>query len=174
MPKGPSIFAMDRPLFTGGRRFTQIGLILGDEKKGAQRFQELFGLGGWSFYPIADLNPGLTYVNEKLVAAEDLPSLFVDVASGYWGDMQLELLRPVGKKPGGCHQAFYDKHGNGFQHLNLGPRVGDYYEIMDALRKEGIKPQFTSSRGDATGITSYLSMEEQLGGFVLEWGGRKK
>ena len=173
---GHSVINMERPINSGGKRFTQLGIIVKDDKRAAARFEELFGIrgSGWRFYPIPVLADYDTYVNEKLVAKADIPSLNVDCASAVLGDIQLELLRPIGMKPGGCHQAFFDKHGPGFQHLNLGPRSSDYHITMDALKKAGFHPEFVCPRGeDGSSEVTYVAMEEQLGGMVLEFGGKK-
>lgn len=171
VPTRASIIDMGRPVISGGKRFSQIGIVLKDEKKGAQRFEQLFGIRVMRSGPIADLVEA--WLNEKPVAKADLPSLTVEASHLGWGDMSIELLRPIGMKPGGCHQWFFDKHGNGFQHLNMGPRAGDYQAIVDGLNKAGIYREFNCSRGDGNSLVSYFAMEDQLGGFVLELGGSK-
>jgi methylmalonyl-CoA/ethylmalonyl-CoA epimerase len=170
VPAKPSVIDMERPIISGGKRFNQIGIVLKDEKKAAQRYEELFGLRGWRFYPIADQI--VAWLNEKPVPKADLKSLANDCAMATWGDMGIELLRPRGPSPGGCHQQFLDKHGNGFQHMNMGPRAGDYRAIIDGLKKAGITREFSDRRGDGTSEVSYVAMEDQLGGFVLEISGR--
>jgi hypothetical protein len=168
---GHSVIDMERPINSGGKRFTQLGIIVKDDKRAAHRFEELFGISGWRFRPTDGLSN--TYLNERPVAKEDIPSFTVDNANTLLGDIQLELLRPIGMKPGGCHQAFLDKHGNGFQHLNLGPRAGDYHITLDALRKAGFHAEFSTSLGEGNNEVSYIAMEEQLAGMVLEFGGKK-
>jgi hypothetical protein len=176
VPDRPGLVNMDRPIFTGGKRFNQVGIVLKDEKKSAKRFEELFGISGWHFGSASNLSDD-TYVNEKLVAKADIPSLAVDIASALLGDIQLELLRPIGMKPGGCHQAFFDKHENGIQHLAMG-RQTDYDIIVNALKKAGFKTEFGTTNvhpgpgGDS--VVSYMAMEDQLGGFVLEITKRKE
>ena len=84
------------------------------------------------------------------------------------GDMQLELITPMWP---GCHQAFLDKHGNGIQHLSMG-RQTDYDIIVNALKEAGFKREFgaTVMAPEPLGgsVASYMGMEDQLGGFVLE------
>jgi len=178
VPTGPGIINMDKPILSGGKRFTQVGIVLKDEKKSAQRYEELFGIRGWRF----SVGPDITdvHLDEILVPDSDVPSFAVGNGNTLWGDMQMELLRPVGMRPGGCHQRFFDRHGNGFQHLNIGPRpIEGYQEIVDGLNKVGIIREFNcvirpgAIRPTPT-LISYFAMEAQLGGFVLEMGGSKE
>ncbi len=168
-PARRSIIDMERPVISGGKRFNQIGIVHKNEKKAAQRYEELFGIRGWRFYPISDQSEA--WLDEKPVAKADLKSLAVDCAQTNWGDIAIEVLKPSGLRPGGCHQHFLDKHGSGFQHLNMGPGAGDYQAIVDGLKKAGFNREFNDTRGAFE--VSYVGMEDQLGGFVLEFGSRK-
>ena len=49
VPDRPGIVNMDRPIFAGGKRFNQVGIVLKDRNKSAKRFEELLGIGGWGF-----------------------------------------------------------------------------------------------------------------------------
>jgi hypothetical protein len=172
-PAAAGAIEMDKPVFSGGRKFNQVGIVVKDEKKAARRFEELLGIQGWaySFGP-----PGLTsaFLNEKPVPKSDMPSLDVAFANGWLGDIQIEVIRPVGLQPGGCHQWFLDRHGNGIQHLSLGMQP-DYYAVVNALKRAGIGHEFSATleRGADGVAVSYFAMQSQMGGFQLELAGRK-
>jgi len=161
----PSVVNMDEPIFTGGNRINTMGIVVKDEKRVAQRFGELFGISeGWR---IGKGPQGHTkvFLNEKPVPESDIPSIDVSMANGSWGDMRLEIIRPVGLKPGGCHQWFLDKHGNGHQHVNV-DNMANYNEVVDALKKAGVPSEFSDQVGNRFGA-NYIS-KEQFGGFQIE------
>jgi len=168
--RGPGILDMDRPIISGGRRLWHVGIVIEDEKKGAQRYEELFGIGGWRFARIPVIKAAL---NGKPVPEADLPSLECGMAMASWGDSNIEFLAPVKLGPGGAHRKFFDRHGNGFQHMAVSPAVGDHDATVEALLKAGMKMQVkaTIKIGDHTPSGDYIGMEEQLGGFVLEYNG---
>jgi methylmalonyl-CoA/ethylmalonyl-CoA epimerase len=158
-PKTPSIIDMAKPLFSGGKRITQVGIVLKDEKRAAKRYQELLGVGPWNFY-----TPERTEVffNEKPVAAGD-PSERIDTAMAYLGDIQLELVKTAeGPNP---QRKFLEKRGNGIHHLSIGWQP-DYDQVVGASKKAGINTEF--SGGQRIFVVSHLAMQEQLGGLVLE------
>jgi hypothetical protein len=163
VPKSPGLINMDKPHFAGGKRFMQVGIVLKDEKKAARRFQELLGIGNWNLTPIP--RKAEVYLNERLVTEAEMPALQNDAAFGYWGDLQLEVLRPYGLGAS-CHQWFLDKHGNGIQHLSLG-RQADYDDVIAALKKGGIHSEYSATLG-GTKVVNYLAMQDQMGGMQLE------
>ena len=77
-------------------------------------------------------------------------------------------------RPGGCHQWFLDRQGNGIQHLSFGLQA-DYAAVVDAMNKAGIGVEFSASlkTGPFGGVSvSYFASQYQLGGFQLEIAGR--
>ena len=168
----PGIIDMDLPVVSSGRRFTQIGIVVKDDKAVARRYEELLGVTGWRFIPIPV--SAAAYRGQALSEAE-LPSATVDQAVAYIGDTQIELLCPNDQSPGGVHRHFLDKHGsgNGFQHLMISPSAGNRQEALALLEKAGFKPEWTATVhiGKFTGSGDYIGMEEQLGGFLLEFNG---
>jgi hypothetical protein len=174
VPAGVPAIDMDRPVFSGGKKFNQVGIVVSDEKKAAKRFEELLGIGDWkySFGP-----PGLAdaSLNGKPVDASAMPSLDVAFANSRLGDLQIELIRPVGVRPGGCHQWFLDKYGNGIQHLSFGMQE-DYGIVVDALKKAGVASEFSATLrmgAGAGGVSvTYFAMQSQMGGFQIEMAGR--
>jgi hypothetical protein len=78
----------------------------------------------------------------------------------------------VPEKPGGIHRRFHDRHGNGFQHLMLLPRTpADHDATLEALWRQGMTKEIEYRLGINTfpGYGHYTGMEEQVGGFVLEY-----
>lgn len=164
------IIDMQRPVLEGGRRLNHIGICVDDEKRVAQRYQQLLGISDWHFLRI----PVLEYkLFGKALTEAELPSAETGQGSAYIGDTQLELLGVVMSEPGGIHQHFYKKHGNAFQHMAIGPSAGDYEAEVAALNKAGFQWEIQAriSLGPRTVNGNYVSMEEQLGGFVLEFNG---
>lgn len=168
----PGIIDMDLPVVSSGRRFTQIGIVVKDDKAVARRYEQLLGVTGWRFIPIPV--SAAAYRGQPLTEAE-LPSATVDQAVAYIGDTQIELLCPNDQSPGGVHRHFLDKHGsgNGFQHLMISPSAGNRVEALAAMAKAGFKPEWTATVhiGKMTGNGDYIGMEDQLGGFLLEFNG---
>jgi hypothetical protein len=170
MPARSSFVDVDKPVFSGGKKLTQVGIVVRDEKKAAKRFEELLGIGNWkySYGP-----PGLinAFLNGKPVTESAMQSLDVAFANGWLGDIQIEIIRPIGIRPGGCHQVFLDRHGNGIQHVSFGLQA-DYTEVVEGLKKAGIGSEFSASI-KARGVTAcYFATQDQLGGFQLEIVGR--
>lgn len=163
---------MDEPVFSGGKKINQVGFVVKDERRAAKRFEELLGIGNWDY---AYGPPGLVNasLNGEPVPESAMESLDVGFAMGWLGDIQIELIRPIGIRPGGCHQRFLDKHGNGIQHVSFGVQ-GDYAAIVDGLKKAGIGSEFATSIKDHGVSVSYFATQSQLGGFQLEAVGRTK
>ena len=160
--KEPGIIDMDRPLFSGGKRIRQVGIVLRDEQKAARRYWELLGIGPWTIRPIAKKTEA--FLDEKPVPREALAGLHNDAAFANLGDIQFELLKPaLGPS---CHRKFLDRYGNGIQHLSFG-RQADYDEVIAALKKAGIPSEYSATLGDVS-VVNYLAMQEQMGGFQLE------
>jgi hypothetical protein len=161
---------MDEPVFCGGKKINQVGIVLEDEKKAAKQFEKLLGIGGWkySYGP-----PGLSHasLSEKPVPQSAMKSLDVAFANGRLGDIQIELIRPIGVRPGGCHQRYLDKQGNGIQHLSFGIQA-DYQAVVEGLRASGIGAEFSASLETHRVRVSYFATQDQLGGFQLEVVGR--
>lgn len=167
----PGMIDMNLPVISGGRRFVDLGIVVKDEKKSAQRYEELFGIGSWQFQ---HTSTPLEYTfNGKKIVEADLPSTTLNRGVAYLGDTQIELLAPMPQGPGGPHKAFLDKHGNGFELLALSPAAGDHDAVVDALVKAGLRKELeaTTRHGNTTGHATYIGMQEQVGGFVLEFNG---
>jgi len=163
IPSGPGMINMDRPLFGGGKRFTQVGVVLNDEKKAAKRLEEVFGITGWSISPISKKSNA--FLDERPLTEAEMPALQNDAAMGMWGDIQLELLRPFGLGPS-CHQDALEQNGPSIQHLSFSAQA-DYDDVIAALKRGGIGSEYSATLG-GTSTVNYLDMEDQMGGFQLE------
>jgi hypothetical protein len=158
--KGPSIIDMAKPIFSGGKRINQVGIIVKDEKKAAHRYQALLGIGSWM---MATPHRTDVFFNEKPVSEAEMSGVRIDVAMAYLGDMQLELVKTAeGPNP---QRRFLDKRGSGIHHLSIGWQA-DYDQIVAASKQVGINREFSGSQ--PLFRVSHLAMQEQLGGLVLE------
>lgn len=166
MPDGQGIANLEKPIFSGGKKINQVGLVVRDERKAAARFEELLGVSGWEY---AYGPPGLVnaYLNGKPVPESGMESLDVAFAMGVLGDIQIEIIKPIGLRPGGCHQVFLDRRGNGIQHVSFGIQP-DYYEFVDEMKAAGIGVEFSASIKDHGVSATYFASQDQLGGFQLE------
>ncbi len=160
--KGRCVIDMVTPVFSGGKRFNQIGIVLKDEKRAARRYYELLGIGPWTIRPIAQKADA--YLDEKPLAEEEIPGLHNDAAFSCLGDIQFELLKPAGGPS--CHRRFLNRRGNGIQHLSLG-RQADYDQVVAGLKKAGIHSEYSATLGDVS-VVNYLAMQDEMGGFQLE------
>jgi len=156
------VINMATPVFSGGKRFNQVGIVLKDEKRAARRYQELLGIGPWELRSTGQKADA--FLDEKPVPEEGLPGLHNDAAFAYLGDIQFELLKPAGGPS--CHRKFLDRRGGGIQHLSFG-RQADYDQVIAGLKKAGIQSEYSATlRGES--VVNYLAMQDQMGGFQLE------
>lgn len=171
-PTAAPIIDMGLPVSSGGRRFTQIGLVVKDAHASSAKWEALLGVTNWHFIPIPVSAASL---RGHVYTDAELPSATVEQGVAYLGSSQIELLAPVAQDPGGIHRKFYDKHGsfNGFQHLMISPAGGDHDEVLARCAKEGIDREWTATVhiGKMTGSGDYIDFEKLLGGFVLEFNG---
>jgi len=166
LPDGPGVARLEHPIFPGGKKINQVGLVVNDEKKAAEKFEELLGIKDWT-YDYGPPNLINAFMNEEPVQAQDMKSLDVAFAMGWLGDLQIEIIRPIGLRPGGCHQRFLDRKGNGIQHVSFGIQ-GDFTEVVGAMKRAGIGSEFRASIKDHGVTACYFATQEQLGGFQLE------
>lgn len=171
VPRRPSIMDMTNPKLAGGKKFTQLGIVVKDGHHGARRLAELFGIRSWRFQSLP-----VTYyaMFGNVLKDADLPSTTCEQCVAYLGDTQIELLVPVKEGPGGIHRRFFDRHGtgNGFQHLMLTPRTySDHDATLKALWDRGMSKEieYRLSLNTNGPLGHYTGMEQQMGGFVLEY-----
>jgi len=169
-PTSPGMVNMKEPVFSGGKRLNQVGIVVRDEKKAARRFEELLGIRDWNY---AYGPPGLVNacLNGEPVRQSEMESLDVAFAMGWLGDLQIEIIKPIGLRPGGCHQRFLDKKGNGVQHVSFGIQP-DFPAVVDGMKRAGIGAEFMATIRDHGVTACYFASQSQLGGFQLEIVGR--
>jgi hypothetical protein len=171
-PSNAGFVDMDTPIFSGGKKINQVGIVVADEKKAAKRFEELLGIGNWTY----DYGPPELvncFLDEQPIPEVAMESIDVAFAMTNLGDIQLEIIRPMGIRPGGCHQRFIDRHGNGIQHVSFGLQP-DYFAFVKAMKKAGIGVQFSASIKPFGVSATYFASQDQLGGFQLEIVGNTK
>jgi hypothetical protein len=166
LPENPSFVEMEIPVFAGGKKINQVGLVVRDEKRAAARFEELLGIGGWA-YAYGPPNLVDAYLDERPVPESAMESLDVAFSMGWLGDLQIEIIRPIGIRPGGCHQRFLDMKGGGIQHVSFGIQ-GDYRSFVEGMKKAGIGAEFSATIKDHGVTACYFATQSQLGGFQLE------
>jgi hypothetical protein len=169
VPKKPALVDMDNPVLEGGKKFTQLGIVVKDGHRDAHRWAERFGIRNWRFQSL----PATYYAMfGREYSAAELPSVICEQCVAYLGDTQIELLVPVPEGPGGIHRRFFDRHGSGFQHLMLTPRTpSDHDATLAALWRAGMTKEieYHLSTNPSPALGHYTGMEEQVGGFVLEY-----
>jgi hypothetical protein len=147
-------------------KIVQISLVVKDLEKVASRFADIFGI----FWRLYDFRPKPIVLHDKAAGEVD-HRLRVAIGTfggrGWLGDIQIELIRPLGLRPGGCHQRFLDKHGNGIQHLSFGVQA-DYATVVNGMKRAGIGAEFSTSIKDHGVSVTYFASQDQLGGFQLE------
>ncbi len=165
-PDGPGIVNLEKPIFSGGKKINQVGLVVKDEKRASKCFEKLLGIRDWTY---AYGPPGLVNasLDGKPVPESAMESLDVAFAMGGLGDIQIEIIRPIGLRPGGCHQVFLDERGNGIQHVSFGIQA-DYSEFVDSMKVAGIGVEFSATVKEHGISATYFASQAQLGGFQLE------
>ncbi len=166
IPDNPAFVDMGKPVFAGGKKINQVGFVVSDERKAARRFEELLGIRGF-IYDYGPPNLVEAFLDEKPVPESEMQSLDVAFANGWLGDIQIELMRPIGIHPGGCHQRFLDRHGNGFQHVSFGLQAG-YDSVIDGMKEAGIGAEFSATIKEAGISATYFASQDDLGGLQLE------
>jgi methylmalonyl-CoA/ethylmalonyl-CoA epimerase len=166
LPDSSGIARLEHPVLSGGKKINQVGLVVSDEKRAAEKFEELLGIKGWT-YDYGPPNLVNAYMNDEPVPPPEMESLDVAFAMGWLGDLQIEIIRPIGLRPGGCHQRFLDRNGNGIQHVSFGIQ-GDYAEVVAAMNRAGIGSEFRATIRDYGVSACYFATQDQLGGFQLE------
>jgi methylmalonyl-CoA/ethylmalonyl-CoA epimerase len=106
---------------------SHIGVVVRDMDKAVAYYSSIFGLGPFTVY---EFKPEKQWFLEK-------PSSFVlKMGKATWGDIQLELVQPLGGRS--PHKEFLDTHGEGMQHLGF--LVPNYDEIFNKFKLTGFKP----------------------------------
>jgi len=138
---------------------TQIGVVVRDLDQAMAYYSNTLGLG--PFIPVFELAP------EKSWYMGEPAPLHLRIGRTKWGEMDLELVQPLGGKS--IHQDFLDTHGEGLHHLGID--VKDYDEVIRSMQEAGFKPlqsleiylEMNKSWAKATYFDTH-----KIGGIILE------
>lgn len=148
-----------------GKKIVRIGIVVGDAQKTAGRYEEVLGVGPWTF---------TNGTAEDVVLhgrALGNKSFSLRSAVAQFGDLQIELIQPLSGPS--LYMEFLSIHGNGIHHLSLG-FVDDADAMVDTMRKEGYDVEMQGIVGGDTEFI-YLSTQKKLGatfGFVKRLPGK--
>jgi len=137
-------------------RIMQVGIVVPDARRAAQRYWELFRLGPWSIFEF--VAPHLSDLTLHGSAVDESDVQIRGVIADH-PEIQFELLEPMSGPS--SHGEFLQKHGPGAHHLCFG-KVPDYDDVVEALASGGIPIEMTGLLGGSTGFT-YMAAQPQLG-----------
>lgn len=175
MDKAAEINSSRTALDLGREKIVQFSLAVKDTEKVAKCFSRIFGIS-WKLY---DLSLSNSIVHGKELADKDfrlkiaigsfggrslMKSLDVAFAMGELGDIQIEIITPIGPRPGGCHQVFLDRQGNGIQHVSFGIQP-DYGEFVDRMKIAGYRSRIFRLNQRPRGFCNLLRIPGSIGRF---------
>jgi methylmalonyl-CoA/ethylmalonyl-CoA epimerase len=146
-PLGPPFINMK------GKKIVTIGIVVADAQKIAERYEEILGVGPWTF-------TDKTATDVRLHGrALGKMSFSFRSAVAQFGEWQIELIQPVSGPS--LYMEFLGLHGNGIHHLSFGA-VDDADNIVAVMEKEGYPVEM---RGIMEGKTEFfcLSTQKKLG-----------
>jgi len=136
----------------------QIGVVVADMDKAVEYYSSIFGLGPFTVYE---------FVPEKHWFMEEPSYIKVLIGKAMWGNIELELIRPVEGRS--VHKDYLMTHGEGLQHLGF--NVPNYDEMFEQFREAGFIPLMRAeSYVDAyKGFLKACSFDTQaVGGIIFE------
>ena len=99
------------------RQILQIGIVTKDVKAMAKRYEELYGVTGWTIidgekgFDPDQKAVGLTVRGERV-------DFEISLASAWVGDVEIELIQPLDDKSD--YARFLKEHGEGVHHISIG------------------------------------------------------
>ena len=138
---------------TSNKKIDQIGIVVKDAHKTAQKYTEIFGIGPWSFIDFAATD--VVFQNRKLGDGTSL----IRAAMANLGRIQIELLQPLYGE--GTHATFLKERGEGIHHVSFG-MVDDHDDAVLALKKSGIPVEMEGILGGEVRFT-YMDTIKDLG-----------
>ena len=97
---------MKNPLFT---KVLQIGFVVNDCEKTAQKYADIYGIGPWNIYE-ADCM-------KSIEQYEQSSAMQLKIASTFLADIEFELIEPLDNLS--LYVDFLKQHGEGLHHLAL-------------------------------------------------------
>ena len=141
----------------------QLGYVVEDLQSAMRTWAELLRVGPWyTIESFAGIRPN--YRGHPATA-------LCDIALGFAGHMQIELIQPCDEKPS-VYREMIDKTGYGFHHYGVAAR--DIEAESDALKLKGYDLAFTASvptggrvayfdtHGDLPGMIELLEADDAL------------
>jgi methylmalonyl-CoA/ethylmalonyl-CoA epimerase len=152
-PLGPPLIDMK------GKKIVRIAIVVVDVEKTAGRYQEVLGVGPWTFTDKT--------ATDVVLHGRALRNMSFSLRSAVaeFGELQIELIQPL------CGPSLYMEflgiRGNGIHHLNFG-FVDDADAMATAMRKEGYDIEMQGIMSGDTQFTC-MSTQKKLGGiFAFE------
>ena len=122
-----------------------IGIVVRDVEKVSETWQRMFGIGPW-------------LIRDATRPDGAGPPAGLKHAFGYLGDMEFELLQPVGDKYSSMYHEFLEEHGEGLHHIAFG--VDDVAAETAKLVAQGAKVRIAGN------IWAYLDVADAGIGFI--------
>lgn len=148
-PQGPGLLNIK------GKEIVQVGIVVKDAERAAQRYWEILGIGPWL---LIDFKP--PHVSNGLLHGISMSDVDIHVRAAIadHGKVQFELLEPVIGPS--THMEFLKRHGEGIHHVSFG-EVDDHDEVVSALESHGIGIEMTGLLGGAATFT-YMATQKDL------------
>jgi len=136
-----------------GKEIAQIGFVVHDAAKTAQRYSEIFGIGPWLFF---DATPTNMVLHGRRLRDGDSCSR---IALTNMGKMQVELIQPMYGES--TYMEFLRDRGEGIHHVSFG-LVDDHDQVVSAFVENGMGIEMQGLLGGAYTFT-YMATQKELG-----------
>lgn len=132
----------------------QNGYVVEDLEAAARHWAEKLGVGPFFLFP------GVEFETVRF-RGEDSP-IEMSMAIGYWGDLQIELIRPLNDAPS-IYRDFRERGLKGLQHVGVLTR--DLGADLAALAARGVHPVQDGRAANGTAF-AYVDTDFHPGGMV--------
>jgi hypothetical protein len=138
------------------RKITQIGIVTKDVKAMAERYEKVYGIGGWEFigsdegFPPEEKALNLT-VHEKPQDYE------IRLALAMVGDIQIELIQPLDELSD--YAIYLNEHGEGVHHISIDTDIEAFHQAM----KDRNIPTLITGTVPGKETFSYYDTKEEIG-----------
>lgn len=143
------------------RNADQLGIVVRDINDAMRNFSRLYGVRDWYRNGRNEEKPDKVFYKGKQIQQEN------DMALGYCGSLQLELVQPTGDEES-IYTTHLEKHGEGMHHLGF--FVPDMDAKLAAYAKLGIEPVQTCelfAKGGAVTRCAYMD-DTEANGITIE------
>ncbi len=110
------------------QKIDQIGIVTGDIKAMVRRYEEVYGIGGWT---VIDGEAGFdASAKARNLRTRGVPGDFeISLAKAMVGDMEIELIQPLDDKSD--YADFLRRHGDGVHHISITTNAGRFRQVME-------------------------------------------